>query len=229
MKKLILPVAALACLAATALSLQPQATAQNAPKTATATANLPVKVGLVDMAKIFKEYEKFSRLREGLQSEMTAIQDEAKGVKASAQKIADQMKQLNADSTEYRALEEKLAKMTSEFETKIKLKQRDLARREAEIFETIYLEATDVVKKYAEHFKFTMVIRFNSESLESDNPQKLATNLNKLVVYHRPEDDITDPVIEYLNRQFISKSGAAAPDKVTTKPEDGVKAPVRKQ
>lgn len=207
MKKLILSLAAFAAIGAYVVNAQGQAPAS---ATADKTANLPVKIGLVDMARVFKEYGKFTSLREELQAEMVAMQDEAKSIKAQVNKLAEQMKQLNADSPEYRAIEEKIAKQTSEFEARMRLKQRDLARREAEIFETVYMEASDVVKQYAEYYKFTIVMRFNSESIDSDNPQKLANGLNKLVIYHRPQDDITDPVIEYLNRKQDKKKTPSA-------------------
>lgn len=229
MKKLILSLAAFAAIGTSVVSAQAPA-----PATADKTANLPVKIGLVDMARVFKEYSKFTTLREELQAEMVAMQEEAKTIKVQVNKTAEQMKQLNQDSPEFRALEEKIAKQTSEFETRTRLKQRDLARREAEIFETVYLEASDVVKQYAEYYKFTIVMRFNSESIDSDNPQKLANGLNKLVIYHRPQDDITDPVIEYLNRQQDKKkkpAGTAAPatERIGSGTGAAGAAPTRKQ
>lgn len=203
-KKFVLPVVALAFVAALFLAGQVQGQGP-AEKPA-----VPTKIGLVDMARVFKEYEKFSRLREDLEGQKGELIESAKQAKAAATKIAEEMKQFGQDSNEYRIREEKITKLSTEFETRARIAQRDLARKEAEVFETVYVEASDVIARYAKHFNYTLVLRFNSEQIDADNPQKLANGLNKLVLYNRPQDDITDPVVEALNREFAKKTGPVA-------------------
>ena len=212
MKKLVLSVAALACLVALAVPLPGQAPAAK-PKLQ------PAIIGLVDMAKVFKEYEKFADLREALQVEMQAKQAQGQAILAQANKIKEEMKLLQAGSPDYIKREAELVRLSSEFETKGKLAQAFYRRREAEVFEAVYVDAIKVVDLYAKHFGYTMIIRFNSEALDSANPQKLANGLNKLVVYSRPQDDITDPVIIYLNKNLPKKPDPApAVPRLSTNP-----------
>ena len=202
LKKFVLPFVALACVAALLIAGQVQGQTEKP-----AAAAAPTKIGLVDMARVFKEYEKFARLREDLEAQKGELVDSAKQAKATAGKIAEEMKQFGQDSAEYRTREERITKLSTEFETRARIAQRDLARKEAEIFETVYVEASDVISRYAKHFNYTLVLRFNSEQIDADNPQKLANGLNKLVLFNRPQDDITDPVVEALNREFAKKAG----------------------
>lgn len=195
MKKSIVTLVALACFIGPTQLVQ----AQN---TQTEKKNLPVKIGLVDMAKVFKEYDKFTSLRESLQAEMKVTLGDAQKIAEDAKKLQEELKLLKPGSPDHLKREAELAGLSAQFEAKRKLANANYVRKEAEIFETVYKEAHAVVKIYAEHFDFTVVVRFNSEALDSENPQKLANGLNKLVVYHRPQDDISDAVIEYLNRQY---------------------------
>ena len=58
--------------------------------------------------------------------------------------------------------------------------------------------------------KYTLVIRFNREELDTENPQNLLQGMNRQVVYHKPEDDITVSVLDYLNRKFTDATSPPA-------------------
>ena len=192
---------------AVVLGLTTAASAQNEAQPA--AAKLPVKIGLVDMARVFKEYDKFNALREDLKSEMKADMDAAQALAAKAKSLQEELKLLNRGSPDFIKKEAELARVHSDFETKRKLINSKNMREEARIFEQVYLEARDAVKLYAEYYKYTLIIRFNSAPIDAENPQSLANSLNKLIVYHQPQNDITGAVIDYLNRQWERNSASA--------------------
>lgn len=195
MKKTVSAVALACCIGLTAPAI-----GQTQPATAAPAA--PVKIGLVDMARVFKEYNKFEDMRASLKAEMEVALAEAKAIAAQAEKVKEELKLLKPGSAEYIKRESDLAQLSSDFETKRKLANVQYQRKEAEIFQDIYVDSVGVIKLYAEHFKFSMVMRFNSAEIDKSDPKTLANGLNKLVIYHRPQDDITDAVIDYLNRKY---------------------------
>ena len=195
MKKTVSVVALACCIGLTAPAMGQTQPAAAAPAG-------PVKIGLVDMARVFKEYNKFEDMRASLKAEMETALAEAKAIAAKAEKVKEELKLLKAGSPEYIKRESDLAQLSSDFETKRKLANVQYQRKEAEIFQDIYVDSVGVIKLYAEHFKYSMVMRFNSAELDKTNPSSLANGLNKLVIYHRPQDDITDAVIDYLNRKY---------------------------
>ena len=197
MKKTVTVVALACCIGLTAPAM-----GQTQPAAAAPAATTPVKIGLVDMARVFKEYNKFEDMRASLKAEMEVALAEAKKIAADAEKVKDELKLLKAGSADYIKREADLAQLSSNFETKRKLANVQYQRKEAEIFQDIYVDSVAVVKLYAKHFEFSMVMRFNSAELDKTNPSSLANGLNKLVIYHRPQDDITDAVIDYLNRKY---------------------------
>ena len=172
------------------------ATAKSPAKT------IPHKIGLIDMAKVFKEYEKFGTLRADLKADIQDSDREAKAMALQSQQLREQMKMLKPGTSNFIDLEKQLTDLTSKFEAFRKNAQRDFLRKEAQIYRTIYLEVAAVVRQAAEAWNYTLIIRFNSEDLDGTDPQKLIQGLNRQVVYHRTDDDITDSVLDYLNRKY---------------------------
>lgn len=215
MKKTVSVVALACCIGLTAPAMG---------QTQPAAAAAPVKIGLVDMARVFKEYNKFEDMRASLKGEMEAALSEAKKIASDAEKVKEELKLLKPGSAEYVKREADLAQLSSDFETKRKLANVQYQRKEAEIFQDIYVDAVGVIKLYAEHFKYSMVMRFNSADLDKSNPTSVVNGLNKLVIYHRPQDDITEAVIDYLNRKYTP----ANPGRQATKPAAGGASPVKR-
>ncbi len=131
-------------------------------------------------------------------------------------KEQSELKLMKEGSDEYAQKEKVVLGHTTQAETYRKSQQRDLIRREAQIYKTIYLEVADAVQKYASHFNYTLVLRFTSDDLDTtENPEDVMRGLNKQVVYYRPNDDITNAIVRYLNsnyqRNAAQPADAAAP------------------
>ena len=174
------------------------------------------KIGLIDMAEVFKEYKKFKALREDLKVDIQASDRKAKVLAAQAKTIADQLKSgtFKEGSQEYKRLEDELIRMRTEFNSFKARVQRDFMRQESQIYKTVYLEVADATKKYAEYFKYTLVLRFNRKSIsEAAGPKGILGSMNKQVIYSRPEDDITDSVVDYLNKLYNRAQGSASAKK----------------
>lgn len=219
MKKLITSAAVIAIVGCFAC-FNETASAQ-APASANAK-SVEHKVGLIDMAHVFKNYTKFTALREELKAEIQQSDGKAKAMAEQIQAVQKEMQDFKQGSPEYLAREKQLAQAASDFEAFRKVAQRDFLRKESRIYHTIYMEVTDTVKKYAKIYNYTLIMRFNRESLDTDDPKKLIQGMNRQVVFHRADDDITLSVLDYLNRAYKpSSGGSAAPTRSTTRPTPG--------
>lgn len=208
MKKVIVSATAIALLAGV-LALSGNAWSQQADRAAAATSNIPHKVGLIDMAFVFKNYKKFETLREELKVEIAASEEQAKGVQQETQQLQAQLKNLTEGGAEHGKLEKQLVQKMAEFETFRREKSREFLKKESQIYSQVYREVEDVVKLYATSFGYTLVIRFNREDAEDENnPQKVLQNMNRQVVYYREDDDITQKILNKLNK---NAGGSAAP------------------
>ncbi len=205
MKKLVLSTVAVVLACGCVLSAN-TASAQDA------AAPAPTKVGLIDMAFVFKNYDKFKAMREDLKTEIQGSDNQAKAMAGRIKTIQDQLKTFNDNSPEFLEKEKELAKYGSEFEAFRKVAQRDFLRKEAEIYKTVYMEVSDAVKLYAQHYKYAVILRFNREEIESSsNPETVLQSMNRQVVYFSTRDDITDSVLKYLNQKYQPQANRPAP------------------
>jgi outer membrane protein len=169
------------------------------------------KVGLIDMAHLFNKYKKFENLREDLRGEIEEKDEELKQSVTQIRQIQEEMKQFNPESKDFVQREEKIAQLSARAQTNKNALQRKFFQDEARMYRTVYLEVSELVKKYAEYNKYTLILRFTSDELgDNDDPQKVMAALQRQVVYYRPEDDITNEVLDYLNKKYESSVGGQA-------------------
>jgi Skp family chaperone for outer membrane proteins len=209
MKKLILSLSAAAF--CTGLTLSASVQAQQPKPAATASAH---QIGLIDMAFVFKNYDKFKTMT-------AALQEEAKGAQKKADAIIEEMKSLQAKlqegslaegSPDFVKVESQLLKLQTDLETYRKVSQRDFLRKEADIYKTVYLEVQTAVNDYADYYKYTLILRFNRQEVaEADNPQQILNSLGRQVVFYRKQDDLTTPILSYLNEEFKKNGGTTPP------------------
>lgn len=169
------------------------------------------QVGLIDMAHVFKNYDKFKSMTEEMQADAKSAQDKAQQMVDEMKATQAGMKDLTENSPEYKASEDKIIGLQTDLETFRKVQQREFLRKEAEIYKTVYMEVQEAVQKYAKYYKYTLIIRFNRQDVgAAENPQEIISSMNRQVVYYREQDDLTNPILNYLNDEF-KKAGTAAP------------------
>lgn len=203
MKKTILSTFVVATVAG--LGLFVGTTQGQAPREAEA---MPHKVGLIDMAEVFKNYEKFKTETEALKEEVRATTDQMKAVAEKVKGLQGEMQELKQGAPRRNEIEKEILKYQAQLQLLRTQTQVDLARKEAAIYKEIYEEVQGAVEKYAGYYKYTLVLRYSSEELDEElPPQAVIQKLNQLVVYRRADDDITPAIVAYLNRKFNGGGG----------------------
>lgn len=181
----------------------------SAQSPATTTAASAHQVGLIDMAHIFKNYEKFKAETQGLQTAAEQAEAKAQGMVAEMKNVQGQMQGLTPGSADYNAKEAKLIELQTKLQTFQQVERRDIVRKQAEVYKKIYVEVQQAVSMYAKHYEYTLIMRFNREDLEAaGDPQKIIQGMNRQVVWHRPQDDLTDPILQYLNDRYSQQAKA---------------------
>lgn len=163
----------------------------------------PHRVGLIDMAHVFKHYKKFDAMREDLKEKIAESETKAKQMAEQIKAMQAELKDLKEGSPEFTAKEQKANKLTLDFESFRRATQRDILKEESGIYHTVYMEVADAVKKYSKYYGYTLVLRFNREDLNPEDPQGLIQGMNRQVVYHQQEDDMTESVLQHLNEKFL--------------------------
>ena len=174
----------------------------------------PSRSAVIDMEYVFKNYKKFEDELNSLRSQVAEAEKQMQAELQGLQGLKQQFSALKADSPEYIKKEQELASKAADLEASRQVLKRDFARKEAALYREIYLEVTDAVQRYATYYKYNLVLRHSrSEVADVGNPQMAMRSMNRQVIYIAPEDDISDAVLEYLNKKY---QGGAAKEK---KPE----------
>lgn len=202
MKNMTIPVAVLAASVGLLLSSR-TANAQNAK-------SIPHKVGLIDMAYIFKHYKKFTDQREDLKKEIERSDANAKGMLDEIKKLQKQLQDptLKPNSPQKKALRQQLITASAKYQTYRQDEQQRFLTQEAKIYKTVYMEVTMAVATYAKFYKYTLILRWSRDGVDSVNdPKAILTKMNRLVIYNRANDDITKVILDHLNGQYVKTAG----------------------
>ena len=162
------------------------------------------RVAILDVAKVFKENASFD-------AKVKAIKTEADRFKAQLIAEQDRLKQ---EVIQIRGMEPgpqrnqreaDIEQQHAKLRTTARQTEAELLSREARVYYETYQEMQSVVEGMAKEYGLSLVLRFDSESIDPNNREEVITGVNRAVVFHR-QLDLTGLVSKALNART-----AAAP------------------
>lgn len=168
-------------------------------------------VAIIDLKKIFDQHARFQQNYELMKKEVEAAEQDIKGRQEGINTLIKKMNGFKVDSLEYKQHDDAITKMKADLSVLVTQHKKNFARREANIYNTAYVEVMKEVEYFCVQNKIDLVLRFNSDLMGENNiqsssdPNYVAKQLNKPVVYANMRIDITDIVIKSVNRTQISK------------------------
>ena len=169
-------------------------------------------VALVDVNHLFQNHPGFSARMDDLKAAVENAEKWVKQERDSIRKAAENADRFRKGTPDYKAMEEQLAKRQAELAAKVQLQKRDFYDREAKVYHTIYQEIEQEVAYYAQANNIAMVLRFNGEPMDSEDPKDVLRGINKPVVYHNQQLDITPVILSQIQRRYQGAArGGAAP------------------
>lgn len=202
-------------------------------KPAAAQPALPHKVGLVDMSHVFSNYEKLKAMREELQKEFEGSTEKLKGIEAQLKTIQEELKAgtITKGSEQWTAKEQEFTNLAAQFQAEKSNLQREFVRKEVAMYKEVHAEVGQYISLYAKTYHYTLILRYqrDAESAEDggEDPNKVMSRINQLVVYHQPADDLTDTLTSVLNKEYAKAAGrtAAAPARPAGTAASGARQP----
>ena len=172
-----------------------------------ASAQQTGRVAILDVARVFKENASFD-------AKVKAIKAEADQLKVQITAEQDRIKAevLNLRGMEAgpkrNQMEADLEQQHTRLRTTTRQSESELLNREARVYFETYGEMQAVVEGLAKEYGLSLVLRFDSESIDPNNRNEVIKGVNRAVVFHR-QLDLTKLVSDQLNARM-----AAAPAKV---------------
>lgn len=168
----------------------------------------PLKIAVVDLQLINREYQKTADVLKKLVSEGEAAQAKAKEMADQGRGLENELKNLERGTPEFEELQHKVQKAASDWKVYRAISDRELKRRMVQERVAVHQEIVEVLKRFADENGYTLVLQINREALAAKSYQIVEQSLEQGVLHHSRTDDITDAVLAYLNQQY--EAGAAA-------------------
>jgi len=140
-------------------------------------------------------------MMEDMKADVQRAESQIKMERGSIQKLAERLKEYRKGTPEYKSIEEDLTKRQANLRVRVELQRKEFLEQEAKIYHNVYQEILQEVDYYCASRGIAMVLRFNSEAVDAGRPEDVLRYINKPVVWHNRALDITQIVLENLNRR----------------------------
>jgi Skp family chaperone for outer membrane proteins len=181
-------------------------------------------VAVIDIAFIFKNHNKFKGQMEGMKGQIEQFEQSLKKDQADFEKRREQLQAYKPSSPEFKALEEQLAKLSSELQVKMQLKRKEFLEQEAKIYFAVYNEIVERVASFADRNRIGLVLRYNSDEMDAQDRGSVLQGVNRPVVFQR-NLDITDIILQACNAGTTAPATTTRPLGTATRPGSNTLAP----
>jgi Skp family chaperone for outer membrane proteins len=158
-------------------------------------------IALLDVSRIFKNHTRFQQMMTDMKADVERAEADMKGRRDQITQAVERLKELKAGTPDYKQLEQQIATMQADLNVQVQLQRKEFLLREAKIYNAIYGEVEAQVRYYAQNMGIAMVMRYNGDAVDADNPEDVLRNINKPVVYFAQGMDITDVILKQLNER----------------------------
>lgn len=162
-----------------------------------------LKIGVVDLNNVFEKYEKRKifdgQLKEQEKQYQKIINDKKKELVSLNEKI----QLLDLGSEARKKDEETFEKKNMELESYAKFAEKSLMKKYKDYFQSLYTEVCKEVENIGKREQYDLIIKKEEPELQGGGISELQFKVGiKTVLYHSDSVDITNQVIDTLNRKY---------------------------
>jgi Skp family chaperone for outer membrane proteins len=196
-----------AAVAAGVALLGPGPAAAQKPKVSAAPASKtvipPTSIVVLDVALVFKSHARFKQRLDEVRREIDRLDGEYSRERQTILAQGTRLANFRSGSPEYKKIEDRMARDSSELRIKTLARKNELLEREGKIYYETYREIQAAVARVAERYNISLVARYDSDATDADDRGSVIKAINREVVYQR-NLDITKLVIEQVNSPTVA-------------------------
>jgi Skp family chaperone for outer membrane proteins len=182
----------------------------------TAGAATPMRIGAVDIEKIFDGYEKTRFLKKQLETEMVARNAELTKLRSGLTALGQELQGLDPNGNDFRTKEAEATKLNAELTASMQQAKADFSRKQAEALATIYKDVQSMSDLVMQHYGFQMVVKVSNTPPSASDPNSVMEAMANSILCHSPSIDITNVVLTNLNAQYKKQGGTVVPPDAKT-------------
>ena len=167
------------------------------------------RIAVIDISQIFKNHTGFKQQMEAMKKEVEAFEASLRNRGKQIEQLRAQLQTYKAGTPNYKQTEAQMAKVAAEGQAETQLKRKDFLEREAKIYYNTYMQISKAVDSFAERNGISLVVRFNSAPINSEDRNSVLEGVNRAVVYQK-NLNITNLVLRMLNGNVASNPATPA-------------------
>ena len=195
-----------------------QAYAQNGAGSRPATPSEPLRtrIAVVNLVQVLKDYKKFQSSEAELKGMIEQIKKELEPLRAEILRLQSTGQAPGTTAADRDRIERELKQKTLDFQNKEEEKGKVVSKRQGELAVQIYHEVEDAVDLFARSNAIELVLMYNDAKKSVPAEFYNAANVQRKMViagpfmpiYIDPRMDITDAIIQMLNRRVAAYNGS---------------------
>ncbi len=163
-----------------------------------------VKIALLDVSLVFKNHTRFKARMEDMKVRLKMAEDRLTAERTRLQKMQAQVREFKPGTPDYKKLEMDFAKGKASLAVSAEMTQKEFVEMEARIYFDVYNEIQQAVHAYCSANGISLVWRYSSTKPDVARPDTVLAHINKPVVYHANGLDITNAILQQVNRAHLS-------------------------
>ncbi len=167
---------------------------------------VPVKLAVVDMEKVFNEYQRTKDVNKKIAERQKEIRAKMKEMLEKIEALKSELQNFHPDSKDYYERQKKLFKLSVELDSFKRISTEDMKREFRLMTESIYNEIIDAVAQISADRGYDLVLYRDTVKIQGDSiPALLERIRQRKVLYASKEIDITEQVLSYINQRYKLK------------------------
>jgi Skp family chaperone for outer membrane proteins len=170
-------------------------------KNASKAANLPehVKIAFVDIASIFKRYEKFKAKMDKMKEVVEAEEEKVAADKKRVDEWGERLKDPSLKTGEAEQIRQAIRDSEKTAAEGISAKKAQFMREEGAIYYDTMTEVKRVIEHCCTRNNIQFVLRFNGEPVDPFSREDILRAINSPIPYLDPALNITEEILAELN------------------------------
>jgi Skp family chaperone for outer membrane proteins len=163
----------------------------------------PTAVAICDVVSVYNNYDRARDLTEEFNRRREEMERQAAQRAQRIEQLSDVLSGLKVGSKTYEEKVQEMMKLRMEGEAWASLKQRMAEREHRQLTQEMYEEIVAVISAVARQRGYDLVLHRDTIPLESRSSGELLNKIaQRKVLYARKAVDITDVVLELVNRRY---------------------------
>jgi len=168
------------------------------------------EVAVLNLSRLYKEYEPFKRQMKELEALMKRAETEADAEKAEIASLKGRLDGLQPGDPNRAQLEREVAQRIGALTVDVKTLREQFLRRQGRIHNETYDAVLEEVAAYSREHGIRLVLRFADEPVNPDKPEDVLKRINKGVIWCDGQVDITDAILKRLKAKSMKKTSSPA-------------------